>query len=75
MVVVDDSVGMGFGVVVVVVDSKDKYTKRGERQHITSAFKMKVIKYTQAVGLRLRLLTAVLPDTVHSVMVKFSPSK
>ena len=25
---VDDSFGMGFGVVVVVVDSKDKYTKR-----------------------------------------------
>ena len=27
MVVIDDSFGMGFGVVVVGVDSRDKYTK------------------------------------------------
>ena len=27
MVVIDDSFGMGFGEIVVVVDSRDKYTK------------------------------------------------
>ena len=30
MVVIDDSFGVEFGVVVVVVDSKDKYTKKEE---------------------------------------------
>ena len=30
MVVIDDSFGMGFGVVVVGMDSKDKYTKKEE---------------------------------------------
>ena len=48
-------------------------TRKEENVSITSAFKMKVIKYTQAAGLRLSLLTAVLPDTVHSVMVTVPP--
>ena len=30
VVVIDDSFGMGFGVVVVGMDSKDKYTKKEE---------------------------------------------
>ena len=59
---------MGFGVVVVGMDSKDKYTKNEnvmnhERPQDES------YQYTQAGSLRLRKLTAVLPDTVHSVMV------
>ena len=44
-------------------------TRKEENVSITSAFKMKVIKYTQATGPRLRRLTAVLPDTVQPVMV------
>ena len=44
-------------------------TRKEENVSITSAFKMNVIKYTKAASLRLSLLTAVLPDTMHSVMV------
>ena len=49
-------------------------TRKEENVSITSAFKMNVIKYTQAAGLRLSLLTAaVLPDTVQPVMVTVPP--
>jgi hypothetical protein len=53
---------------VVVVNSRDKYTKRNVS--IRNLSKVKVIKkITQAAGLRLQLLTAVLSDIVHSTMV------
>ena len=64
---------MGIGVVLVVVDSNDKYTKR-KCQH-QERYTTKVSNICiQAAGLRLGLLTAVLSDIVHSVMVTVEPS-
>ena len=59
---------MGIGVVLVVVDSNDKYTKR--KMSASRAVHDNSDQYIyQAAGLRLGLLTAVLSDIVHSVMV------
>ena len=60
--------GMGIGVVLVVVDSNDKYTKR--KMSASRALHDNSHQYNiQAASLRLGLLTAVLSDIVHSVMV------
>ena len=61
---------MGIGVVLVVVDSNDKYTKRKNVSNHERSTRTDVINICiQAAGLRLGLLTAVLSDIVHSVMV------
>ena len=59
---------MGIGVVLIVVDSNDKYTK-SKCQHQERSTTTVINIYIQAAGLRLGLLTAVLSDIVHSVMV------
>ena len=59
---------MGVGVVLVVVDSNDKYTKR--KMSASRAVHDNSDQYIySSCGLRLELLTAVLSDIVHSVMV------
>ena len=58
--------GMGVGMVLVVVDSNDKYTKR---KMSASRAVHDINIYIQAAPLRLGPLTAVLSDIVHSVMV------
>ena len=60
--------GVRIDVVLVVVDSNDKYTKR--KMSASRAVHDNSINICiQAAGLRLGLLTAVLSDIVHSVMV------
>ena len=67
----------GFGVIIdvvlIVVDSNDKYTKR-KCQHQERSTTKVINICIQAAGLRLGLLTAVLSDIVHSVMVTVEPS-
>ena len=60
--------GMGVGVVFIVVDSNDKIRK-GKCQHQERSTTTVINICIQAAGLRLGLLTAVLSDIVHSVMV------
>ena len=66
--------GMGVGVVLIVVDSNDKYTKRKRSASRAVHDNSDQYIYIQAAGLRLGLLTAVLSDIVHSVMVTVEPS-
>ena len=60
--------GVRIDVVLIVVDSNDKYTKR-KCQHKERSTTTVINIYIQAAGLTLGLLTAVLSDIVHSVMV------
>ena len=60
--------GMGVGVVLVVVDLTTNIRK-GKCQHQERSTTTVINICIQAAGLRLGLLTAVLSDIVHSVMV------
>ena len=60
--------GMGISVVLVVVDSNDNI-RQGKCQHQERSTTTVINICIQAAGLRLGLLTAVLSDIVHSVMV------
>ena len=71
---IDDSFGMGFGEIVVGVDSRDKYTKNENVMNHERPQDKSYQYILKLAVLRLRLLTAVLPDTVHSVMVTVEPS-
>ena len=59
---------MGIGVVLIVVDSNTNIQK-GKCQYQERSTTTVINIYIQAAGLRLGLLTAVLSDIVHSVMV------